>query len=143
MKKKEEQYSQLSQLRYDLIDIAKVIQNEMGITHCEKRYHDLFVANLKVAGFSVENKPKIIVKDASGKKVFHYEPDLRVRRKKLAILVELKADEDGIGKTHQKQAKSYLSVASTEPAILIINFSRKNKEKSFLPEFILIHKRDL
>jgi GxxExxY protein len=142
-KAKEEEYSPLTQLRYDIIEVAKKLQNKMGTTHREQRYHELFVENLKIAGFGVEYKPKLIVKDDNGKKVFHYMPDLRVRRKGLSILMELKANDDGIGKPHQKQAKSYLSVAPKEPAILIVNFARKDKGKPFLPEFQLIHKKDL
>jgi GxxExxY protein len=115
----------------------------MGRTHVEQKYHDLFLKNLRIAGFKVENKPKIIVRDDEGKKVFHYEPDLRVKRNGLTILVELKADESGIIKPHRKQAMSYLSVAPNAQAILIINFARTDKRKPFLPEFKLIHKKDL
>ena len=142
-KAKKDQFPPLAQLRYDIIEVAKKLQNRIGTTHREQRYHELFAENLKIAGFGVEYKPKLIVKDDNGKKVFHYEPDLRVRRKGLSILLELKANDDGIGTPHQKQAKSYLSVAPKEPAILIINFARKDREKPFLPEFKLIRRRDL
>ena len=137
-------YSPLSQLRYDIVEIAKDLQKEFGVTHQERRYHSTFFDNLQSAAFRVENKPKLVVKGKSGKQLFHYEPDLYVRRDGLSLLVELKADDGGLSPAHIQQAKSYLSVApKQDKGIFLMNFARKSKSISYLPEFKMIHRSDL
>lgn len=70
----------------------------------------------------------MLLKDAFGKVVKNYRPDLRVCREEISVLVELKADPCGIQKSHQRQAQAYLSVAKQDQAVLLINFARNPLE---------------
>ena len=109
-------------LLYQITGVAIEIQKDKGDAHTEKVYHRLLLAELAIAGFEVENHPRLVVKDAYGEPVQTYYPDLRARKSGCQALVELKACKGSFDASDYRQARSYLSVSPDDQAILLLNF---------------------
>lgn len=126
------QRSELSQMLFDLRGIAMRIQNKFRAGHEEAVYHRLLLAALQKAGFSVETKPRLEVRNAYQAVVKQYYPDLRVSRNHLTGLIEVKADPDGLKPAYIRQAQAYLSVDPKSRFVLLINFAGKRLESKAL-----------
>lgn len=126
------QGSVLSQILFDLRGIAMRIQNQFRAGHEETVYQRLLVAALQKAGFSVETKPRLEVRETHQVVVKQSYPDLRVSRNRLTRLIEVKADPDNLKPTYIRQAQVYLSVNPKRRFVLLINFAGKQLESKAL-----------
>ena len=137
---KDKNYAPITELRFKIVGVAIKTLDRLGIAHSEEVYDSIFRVDLEKAGFDVTNKPKLLLKDANGKVVKTYLPDLRVRHKGLSVLVELKADPQGLQASHKRQAEAYLSSSQKDQAVFLINFGRKKKN---MPEIDSVFRKDL
>ncbi len=116
-------YSEPTELCYDIVGVAMNLQNRLGVDHAEDVYDPMFLAELRKAGFKVTNKPKIKVSDSFGKVIKEYRPDFRVSRNGISVLVEIKADPDGLRSSHERQVGAYLHVSPKDRLAQLINFA--------------------
>lgn len=126
-----------STLRYDIFGVAMRLQDDLSTAHTEDVYHKALAARLRKDGFQVQVTPPLHVRDAVGKIIKTYRPDLRVQRDGITVLVELKAESGGLQASHRRQSKAYLSVDKDARAVLLINFGRKPLERD------VIYRKDL
>jgi len=132
----------LSDLLYDLRGVAIREQDRLGTAHQEIVYHRALEAALRRAGFRVRSKPAISVRDAFGRVIQRYQPDLLVSRDGLTVLVEVKADPNGLQVAHRRQVQAYLSVLPKVSVALLINFARRDPARKNVVESATIwHKR--
>ncbi len=118
-------FSKLTNLCYEINGVAMDLQNRLDVDHAEDVYDRLFLAELELAGFKVTDKPKLKITDANKYIIKVYQPDFRVRRNGISVLVEIKADPDGLMPSYERKAWAYLSVSKQDRAILLINFAVK------------------
>jgi GxxExxY protein len=134
-----------SNLRFAVIGIAMKLQNRLGTAHKEQVYHKMFLAELQQAGYSVESEPQLQIRTATGDVAATYRPDFRLVHEAATLLIEIKADPDGLQTSHRRQAQAYLSVDQDARAVLLINFARRlpdGKGKRSL-EWAVIFRKDL
>ncbi len=125
-------YSIFSTICYDINGVAMRLQDRLGVDHGEDIYDQMYLADLKQEGFKVTNKPKLKIVDADGKVVKVYRPDFQVRRNGISVLVEIKADPDGLRSSYLRQARAYLSVSEKDRAVLLINFAVKPLQREII-----------
>ncbi len=124
--------SPFARLRYDIFGTAMKVQDALGTAHEEKVYHRALQAALQQAGFRVRFTPRYLVRDTIGRVIATYYPDLEVSRDGITVLVELKAEPQGLQPSHSRQAKAYLSVARRARAVLLVNFARRPLERDVI-----------
>ena len=122
-------HSPFARLRYDIFGVAMKVQDALGTAHEEKVYHRALQAALQQAGFQVRFTPRYLLRDVTGRVIATYYPDLEVTRDGITVLVELKADPQGLQPSHRRQARAYLSVARRARAVLLINFAQRPLER--------------
>jgi len=125
-------YSKLTTLCYDINGVAMRLQDRLGVNHGEDIYDQMYLADMQQAGFKVINKPKLKIVNADGKVVKVYRPDFQVRRNDICVLVEIKANPDGLRSSYLRQARAYLSVSKKDRAVLLINFAVKPLQREII-----------
>jgi len=116
-------YSKLSKLCYRINGVAMELQNRIGVDHAEDVYDSMYLADLQKAGFEVMDKPRLEVVDANGEVIKVYRPDFRVASNGISVLVEIKADPNGLLASYERKARAYLSVSKQDKVIMLINFA--------------------
>lgn len=134
------EFSPLTQMKYDIIGVAKEMYHRLGPDHQEELYDADFPVSFEEAGFEVADKPKVELLDVRGNPLKSYLPDFRVIRDNMWMLVELKADPKGIQESYVRKARAYLRSSEKDQAILIINFARV---KDGIPEHESVFRNDL
>jgi len=134
------EFAPLTQMKYDIIGVAKEMYYRLGPDHQEELYDADFPVSFEEAGFEVADKPKVELLDVRGNPLKSYLPDFRVIKDNMWMLVELKADPKGIQESYVRKARAYLRSSEKDQAILIINFARV---KDGFPEHESVFRNDL
>ena len=117
-----------SKLRYAVVGVAMKLQNRIGRDHEESVYHKMLLTDLQQAGYAVEDRPRLHLCDAQGKRVATYVPDLRLTHGEITLLLELKAEPGGLQASHRRQARRYLKTDTEARAALLLNFGSDFKD---------------
>ncbi len=112
----------LNDTLYNLVGEAITIQKGLGDAHQEIVYHKMLLTRLRKAGYKVDDRPKVKIRDEAGKVIKTYRPDIRAKDGDVHVLIEIKADPGGLQPSHRRQVRAYLSVSPDDQAGLLINF---------------------